>query len=110
MALAGRMIRGLLEIPGLRFFGISDPARFAERVPTVSVRLANSMPLDAATFLATAASSPGTATTIALNFTERLGVKQYGGLLRIGLVHYNTGGEVDRLLAALREFAASRQP
>ena len=39
MALAVRMIRGLLAIPGLRFFGISDPARFAERVPTVAVRL-----------------------------------------------------------------------
>jgi len=27
-------------------------------------------------------------------------------MLRIGLVHYNTAEEVDRLLAALREFAA----
>ncbi|HLJ39877.1 MAG TPA: cysteine desulfurase-like protein, partial [Candidatus Acidoferrales bacterium] len=51
MNLAARMIRGLLEIPGLRFYGISDPARFAERVPTVGVRLANCKPLDAAKFL-----------------------------------------------------------
>ena len=29
-----------------------------------------------------------------------------GGLLRIGCVHYNTAEEVDRLLAALREFTA----
>jgi selenocysteine lyase/cysteine desulfurase len=27
-------------------------------------------------------------------------------MLRIGLVHYNTAEEVDRLLAALRDFAA----
>jgi len=27
-------------------------------------------------------------------------------MLRIGLVHYNTAEEVDRLLAALREFAS----
>ncbi len=39
----------------------------------------------------------------ALNLTERLGVEANGGLLRIGLVHYNTAEEVDRLLAALRE-------
>jgi selenocysteine lyase/cysteine desulfurase len=39
----------------------------------------------------------------ALNLTERLGVEARGGLLRIGLVHYNTAEEVDRLLAALRE-------
>jgi selenocysteine lyase/cysteine desulfurase len=38
----------------------------------------------------------------ALNLTERLGVEQTGGLLRIGLVHYNTPEEVDRLLTALR--------
>jgi len=43
----------------------------------------------------------------ALNLTERLGVEANGGLLRIGLVHYNTAEEVDRLLAGLREIAAS---
>jgi selenocysteine lyase/cysteine desulfurase len=39
----------------------------------------------------------------ALNLSERLGVESSGGFLRIGLVHYNTAEEVDRLLAALRE-------
>ena len=42
----------------------------------------------------------------ALNLSERLGVEQHGGVLRVGLVHYNTMGEIERLLAALREFAA----
>jgi len=32
-------------------------------------------------------------------------VEQHGGLLRIGLVHYNTIEEIERLLAACREFA-----
>ena len=41
----------------------------------------------------------------ALNLTERLGVQDSGGLLRIGLVHYNTMDEVERVLAALHEFA-----
>jgi len=35
--------------------------------------------------------------------SERLDVEKDGGFLRIGLVHYNTAEEVDRLLAALRE-------
>ena len=43
----------------------------------------------------------------ALNLTERLGVEKTGGLLRIGLVHYNTAEEVDRLLNAMRDLAAS---
>jgi selenocysteine lyase/cysteine desulfurase len=42
----------------------------------------------------------------AINLTERLGVEQLGGVLRVGLVHYNTVQEVDRLLTALKEFCA----
>jgi cysteine desulfurase family protein (TIGR01976 family) len=107
MELAARMIRGLLEIPGLRFYGISDPARFDARVPTVGVRLANHKPLAAATFLGDRGIFTWDGNYYALNLTERLGVEKDGGLLRIGLVHYNTAEEVDRLLARLRELAAS---
>jgi selenocysteine lyase/cysteine desulfurase len=39
----------------------------------------------------------------ALNLTERLGVEQDGGFLRIGFVHYNTTEEVDRVLEAMRQ-------
>ena len=39
----------------------------------------------------------------ALNLAERLDVQKDGGWLRVGLVHYNTVEEVERLLAALRE-------
>jgi len=108
MNLAARMIRGLVEVPGLRFYGISDPARFAERVPTVGVHLANCKPLEAAKFLGERGIFTWDGNYYALNLTERLGVEKDGGLLRIGLVHYNTIDEVDRLLAALREFSASR--
>ncbi|MEM9165033.1 MAG: cysteine desulfurase-like protein, partial [Cyanobacteria bacterium P01_F01_bin.4] len=43
----------------------------------------------------------------ALNLTERLGVKEKGGLLRVGLVHYNIASEVDRLLGVLQELATA---
>lgn len=108
MSLAAKMIRGLLEIPGLRFYGISDPARFDARVPTVGVRLANHKPLAAATFLGDRGIFTWDGNYYAMNLTERLGVEKDGGLLRIGLVHYNAAEEVDRLLAALHELAASR--
>ena len=106
-ALAARMISGLVEIPGLRFYGISDPARFSERVPTVGVRLARHTPLEAATFLGDRGIFTWDGNYYAVNLTERLGVEKDGGLLRIGLVHYNTAEEVDRLLNALRELVAS---
>jgi len=108
MSLAAKMIRGLLEIPGLRFYGISDPTRFDARVPTVGVRLANNRPLAIATFLGDRGIFTWDGNYYALNLTERLGVEKEGGLLRIGLVHYNTAEEVDRLLGALRELAALR--
>jgi selenocysteine lyase/cysteine desulfurase len=42
----------------------------------------------------------------ALNLSERLDVEKDGGFLRIGLAHYNTAEEVNRLLSALQEIAA----
>jgi selenocysteine lyase/cysteine desulfurase len=39
----------------------------------------------------------------ALNLTEKLGVEATGGLVRIGMVHYNTVEEIDRLLQVLNE-------
>ena len=105
MALLSRLVEGLLAIPGLRFFGISDPKRFDERCSTVSVRLANHSPAKIAAFLGERGIFTWDGNYYALNLTERLGVEVNGGLLRIGLVHYNTAEEVDRLLAALREIA-----
>jgi cysteine desulfurase family protein (TIGR01976 family) len=108
MSLAARLITGLLEIPGLRFFGISDPARFAHRVPTVAIRLANRTPLQIATFLGDRGIFTWDGNYYALNLTERLRVEKDGGLLRIGIVHYNSSEEIDRLLAALGELAKPR--
>jgi selenocysteine lyase/cysteine desulfurase len=106
-ALVTRLIEGLLAIPGLRFFGITDQKRFEERCSTVSFRLAKGTPTDAATFLGDRGIFTWDGNFYALNLTERLGVERRGGVVRVGLVHYNTAAEVDRLLAALREFASS---
>jgi cysteine desulfurase family protein (TIGR01976 family) len=106
MMLFARLIEGLLAIPGLRFFGIRDVSRFDERCSTVSVRLANHTPMEAAKFLGQRGIFTWDGNYYALNLTERLGVEASGGLLRIGLVHYNTAEEVDRLLAELKELAA----
>jgi selenocysteine lyase/cysteine desulfurase len=71
----------------------------------VSVRLANHTPAEIASFLGERGIFTWDGNYYALNLTERLGVEAKGGLLRIGLVHYNTAEEVDRLLVALREIA-----
>jgi cysteine desulfurase family protein (TIGR01976 family) len=103
-ALLSHLIGGLLAIPGLRFFGIRDAKRFHERCSTVSVRIGDHHPTEVAKFLGERGIFTWDGNYYALNLTERLGVEKSGGLLRIGLVHYNTMEEVDRLLSALREF------
>jgi selenocysteine lyase/cysteine desulfurase len=102
--LLSRLIEGLLTIPQLRFFGIRDPKRFHERCSTVSVRIGNHRPTEIAKFLGERGIFTWDGNYYALNLTERLGVEQNGGLLRIGLVHYNTIEEVDRLISALHDF------
>ena len=104
--LLSRLIAGLQTIPGIRIFGITDPKRFDERCSTLSFRLGDHNPTAIATFLGERGIFTWDGNFYALNLSERLGVEQLGGVLRVGLVHYNTAEEVERLLEALRQFAA----
>jgi len=101
-----RLIEGLQAIPGVRIYGITDAKRFEERCSTLSLRLGTYNPTAIASFLGTRGIFTWDGNYYALNLSERLGVEAQGGMLRIGLVHYNTMEEVERLLAGLREFAA----
>jgi cysteine desulfurase family protein (TIGR01976 family) len=101
-----RLFAGLLKIPAIKIYGITDPARFAERCPTLALRVVNQnadqTPLALATKLGDLGFFTWDGNYYALNLTEHLGVEKSGGFLRIGLVHYNTAAEVDRLLEALK--------
>lgn len=99
--LSEQLIAGLLAIPGLTFYGISDPACFDMRTPTVAVRLAGRTPRELAEALGQRGIFCWDGNYYAINLTERLGVEADGGMLRIGLVHYNTAEEIDLLLEAL---------
>jgi len=98
-----KVIAGLLAIPGLRLYGISDPRRFENRCATFVVRIEGHTPLELATKLGERGFFTWDGNYHALNLTEQLDVERLGGFLRIGLVHYNTMEEVERLLGALRE-------
>jgi cysteine desulfurase family protein (TIGR01976 family) len=100
-----KMIAGLLAIPGLKLYGISDPRRFDNRCATIVVRIEGHTPLELATKLGDRGIFTWDGNYYALNVTEQLDVERLGGFLRIGLVHYNTMEEVEALLAALRGIA-----
>src|SRR5262249_26621713 len=103
--LGERLIRGLLDIPGLTFYGIKDPAKFDQRTPTVAVRLEGYTPRELAEKLGERGIFTWDGNYYAVDLAERLGVQSSGGMLRIGLAHYNTTEEVDRLLSEMRKFA-----
>jgi selenocysteine lyase/cysteine desulfurase len=106
-ALVTRLIEGLERIPGVTIHGITDPARFAaERVPTVSVSIDGVHPHEAAATLGRQGVFVWDGDFYATGLIEALGKAETGGVLRIGLVHYNTAGEVDRALAGVEGIAA----
>jgi selenocysteine lyase/cysteine desulfurase len=109
--LMNRLMAGLSEIRRLKIYGITDPSCFDWRCPTLAVRVVEQSTEETPLALATKLGDRGFFTWdgnyYALNLTERLDVEKSGGFLRIGLVHYNTVQEVDRLLAALREIVGA---
>ena len=99
------LIDGLLSIPGLTFYGISDSARFSQRTPTVALRIAGKTPLELAQALGERGIFTWDGHYFALDLARRLDVESSGGFLRIGLVHYNTAEEVARAIEELRRVA-----
>jgi cysteine desulfurase family protein (TIGR01976 family) len=104
-ALVTRLIDGLEAIPRVTIHGIVDRERFADRVPTVSVSIDDIHPRAAAEALAREGIFAWDGDFYATGLIERLGRAETGGVLRLGLVHYNTVGEVDRTVQALRRIA-----
>ena len=105
MNLFSRLLDGLGAIPGVRVWGITERARMEERTPTAAMTFARTTPEAAATALGERGIATWWGDFYAVGPVERLGL-QPEGVLRIGLTHYNTSDEVDRLLAELRDIAA----
>jgi cysteine desulfurase family protein (TIGR01976 family) len=101
--LCGRLLAGLRERPRFRVWGIAEPHRVGERVPTVSITCPDHTPEEVARHLAARDIYVWNGNLYAQELTERLGLEQHGGFVRLGLVHYNTAEEVDRVLRALDE-------
>ncbi|HEU4672240.1 MAG TPA: cysteine desulfurase-like protein [Candidatus Limnocylindrales bacterium] len=113
--LAERLAAGLAAIPGVRIWGITDPGRFAERTPTFAVTLDGVSPRQAAASLGRLAINAWDGDFYAQALIERLGLHEAGGVLRLGIVHYTTEEEVERVLDAVdriaaREGAGTRRP
>ena len=100
--LAGQLIGGLLEIPGIKILGITDLDALERRVPTVSFIHETAEPEKVAESLAAENIFVWSGHNYALEAARVLGILDQGGAVRVGPVHYNTSNEISTLLNSLR--------
>jgi cysteine desulfurase family protein (TIGR01976 family) len=102
----GRILLDELQsVPGLRIYGLTEQRRLDQRVPTFSFTLSGHAPRAVAEALGREGIYTWDGNYYALAVTERLGLEAGGGMVRVGLAHYNTRAEIERLGKALRAIA-----
>jgi cysteine desulfurase family protein (TIGR01976 family) len=106
MGLYRRLADGLEEeVPGLRLYGITDRSQFEHRTPTAALTIEGHAPRAISEALGRQAIATWDGDFYASGLIERLGLADSGGVVRIGLTHYNTSAEVDRVVGALARIA-----
>jgi cysteine desulfurase family protein (TIGR01976 family) len=101
--LIGPLLEGLGSVSGCRVYGLTDAGDHDRRVPTVAFTLDGLHPRAVAAALGRRGINVWDGDYYAVELVERLGLSVGGGMVRAGLVHYNTLEEIGRLVAALGE-------
>ncbi len=99
--LTERLVTGLLSLPGVQVYGLTEREDWDRRVATVSLLKRGTTPDQMALALAEENIFAWNGTFYAQSVSERMGVEESGGWLRLGLVHYNTVEEIERCLGVL---------
>jgi len=99
--LFSKMLAGLTKIPGVTVYGILNEHQFDERCPTLAFTREGYTPADIASKLGENGIFVWHGNYYALSVTESLGVEESGGMVRVGLAHYNTKEEVERFLSII---------
>jgi selenocysteine lyase/cysteine desulfurase len=100
--LVAHLIQVLQSFPDITIAGITDPARYHERVPTVVFTKTGHTPEAIAEHLAANNIYVWDGNYYAVEIMNRLGNSE-NGMVRVGLAHYNTHDEIDRLGEVLRQ-------
>lgn len=99
--LCNLLIAGLVPVKGLKIRGITSANAVHRRVPTVSFTLEGRTPQALAQAFAERNIFVWSGHNYAVEPVTRMGLMDKGGVLRVGLAHYNTEAEVDGFIAAL---------
>lgn len=103
--LSRALLSTLEAVPNLRIFGNTDPRRLDERIATFSFRIGDMHPKAVAEKLAAENIYVWDGNYYAINVSERLGLEDKGGMVRVGPVHYNTVEEIQKLGEVLNKIA-----
>ena len=101
MACSAMLIVELQKLSGMKLYGISEQPRYAWRTPTVGFRMASHSPREITEKLASENIYTWDGHFYALEVIRGLGLEDQGGVVRVGLVHYNTEDEIERLIRVL---------
>lgn len=100
--LCEQLVAGLKKLSKIRLWGIADPKRFGQRVPTLSITHRERPAIALAEHLASRGIFAWHGNFYAWELSHAL-EQEPEGLLRLGLLHYNTAEEVERVVSALAE-------
>ncbi len=90
------LLATLQSLPGVQVMGVTDPARLEQRVPTVIFNVEGHAPADIAVALGERGIFVWSGDYYAQELMEGLG-HDAQGMVRVGLAHYNTDAEIERL-------------
>ena len=100
-ALTLRLIDGIAPLKGLTIRGVTSANAMHRRVPTVSFTVDGVQPVSLAKHFAGENMFVWSGHNYALEPIKAMGLADKGGVLRVGLAHYNTAAEVDLFVASL---------
>ena len=106
-ALSGEMLE-VLRAAGAILYGIDDPARLSERVPTFCFNLPNILPARVTETMANAGIGIRDGHMYAPRLMKHLGRSLDTGVVRASIVHYNTIEEIHEFGKVLRDLVRSQ--
>lgn len=99
--LAAHLIDVIHALRGAQIYGITEPSRLNQRVPTVAFAMTQYTPDEIAAHLAAHDIYVWSGNYYAVEIMARLGHAEHG-LVRVGLAHYNTHDEIERFAQVMR--------
>jgi selenocysteine lyase/cysteine desulfurase len=99
--LVAHLIEVLKRFEDVEIKGITDPARYTERVPTVVFTHKRYAPIEVARRMASENIYVWNGNYYAVEIMKRL--SKPDGMVRVGLAHYNTHAEIEKFEAAMKK-------